>query len=96
MPSQCAQCHGPEGNGMVSGLPGVGPNLTDDYWIHGSTAMDIYKTIHDGYPEKGMASWKGYGVQFVQRATAYVLSLKGKNLKGKPPEETAKPSTPAK
>jgi cytochrome c oxidase cbb3-type subunit 3 len=94
--SLCAQCHGPDGNGMVAGVPGVGPNLTDDFWIHGGKPMDIYKTIHDGYPEKGMASWKGYGAQFVQRATAYVLSIRGKNLPGKPPEETAKPSAPVK
>lgn len=93
-PSLCAQCHGPDGNGMVSGFPGVGPNLTDDMWIHGGSAMEIYTTILDGYPEKGMQSWRNNGTQFVQRATAYVLSLRGKNLPGKPPEPTAKPFTP--
>jgi cytochrome c oxidase cbb3-type subunit 3 len=87
--SLCAQCHGPDANGMVGGVNGVGPNLTDNRWIHGGSAMEIYRTISDGWPEKGMASWKGFGPMFVQRSTAYVLSLRGKNLPGKPPEEGA-------
>jgi cytochrome c oxidase cbb3-type subunit 3 len=89
-PSLCAQCHGPEGNGIVNGQPGVGPNLTDEFWIHGGSPMEIYQTVHDGWPEKGMAAWKGYGRKFVQRTVAFVLSLRGKNLEGKPPEPEAK------
>jgi cytochrome c oxidase cbb3-type subunit III len=89
-PSLCAQCHGPEGNGMVNGAPGAGPNLTDEFWIHGGKPMEIYRTVSDGWPEKGMASWKTNGTQFVLRAVAYVLSLRGKNLPGKPPEPEAK------
>lgn len=88
-PAQCAQCHGPEGNGMVNGQNGVGPNLTDKFWLHGGSPMEIYRTINDGWPEKGMASWKAFGPLFVQRATAYVLSLRGRNLAGKPPEPGA-------
>ncbi|MGE3175655.1 MAG: cbb3-type cytochrome c oxidase N-terminal domain-containing protein [Planctomycetota bacterium] len=88
-PSLCAQCHGPEGNGMVGGAPGVGPNLTDEFWIHGGTAMDIYRTVRDGYPEKGMMAWKDHGTQFVQRVVAYVVSIRGRNVPGKPPEPNA-------
>ncbi len=88
-PSLCAQCHGPDANGIVAGQNGVGPNLTDAFWLHGGSPMEIYRTINDGWPEKGMASWKGYGNQFVQRAVAYVLSLRGRNLPGKAPEATA-------
>lgn len=88
-PSLCAQCHGPDANGMVAGQAGVGPNLTDAFWLHGGSPMEIYRTVNDGWPEKGMASWKGYGNQFVQRAVAYVLSLRGRNLPGKPVEPTA-------
>ncbi|MEQ1632918.1 MAG: cbb3-type cytochrome c oxidase N-terminal domain-containing protein [Planctomycetota bacterium] len=95
-PSLCAQCHGPDANGMVAGLAGVGPNLTDNRWIHGGSAMEIYRTIQDGWPEKGMAAWKGFGPTFVQRSTAYVLSLRGKNLAGKPPEEGSKEYPPGK
>jgi cytochrome c oxidase cbb3-type subunit 3 len=95
-PSLCAQCHGPEANGMVGGVAGVGPNLTDGHWIHGGSAMDIYRTIHDGWPEKGMAAWKGYGATFVQRTTAYVLSLRGMNVPGKAPEGQPYASAPGK
>src|SRR6201989_3534353 len=40
--STCAPCHGPEGQGVV------GPNLTDDYWLHGGGIKDVFKTIKYG------------------------------------------------
>lgn len=49
----CAVCHGVNGEGNV-----VGPNLTDDYWIHKGSVKDIFYTIKYGVPEKGMKSWK--------------------------------------
>jgi cytochrome c oxidase cbb3-type subunit III len=49
----CAPCHRPDGGGLV------GPNLCDDYWIHGSNFVDNLKTIWNGVPEKGMVTWKG-------------------------------------
>jgi len=49
--SNCAACHGQEGQG------GVGPNLTDDYWLHGGHIKSIYGTIKNGVPEKGMIAW---------------------------------------
>lgn len=49
----CAPCHRPDGGGLV------GPNLTDDYWIHGSNFVDNLKVIINGVPEKGMLTWKG-------------------------------------
>jgi cytochrome c oxidase cbb3-type subunit 3 len=88
-PSYCAQCHGPEGNGIVGGLHGAGPNLTDNFWIGGGSAMDVYTTIVNGRPEKGMQSWKDKGPTFVNRVTAYVLSLRNTNVQGKPPEPGA-------
>lgn len=51
--SKCASCHGAEGQG------GIGPNLTDAYWIHGATLMEIRKTIMDGVLDKGMPPWGG-------------------------------------
>ena len=48
----CAPCHRPDGGGLV------GPNLCDDYWIHGSNFVDNVKTIWNGVPEKGMITWK--------------------------------------
>jgi cytochrome c oxidase cbb3-type subunit 3 len=50
--TKCATCHGMFGEG------GIGPNLTDDYWLHGGQLMDIYKTVRDGVPSKGMLSWE--------------------------------------
>jgi len=50
--AKCAQCHGSNGEG------GVGPNLTDDYWLHGGQMADIYYTVTDGVPSKGMQAWK--------------------------------------
>jgi len=50
--SICAACHLKDGGGLV------GPNMTDDYWIHGNKIEDLYKTITDGVIEKGMLSYK--------------------------------------
>lgn len=48
----CVACHGEQGQGTV------GPNLTDEYWIHGGTIGSVFKTIKYGVPEKGMISWE--------------------------------------
>lgn len=48
---KCAACHGQSGEGSI------GPNLTDDFWIHGGTANDLVKTIRNGIGEKGMPPW---------------------------------------
>ncbi len=68
----CAACHLADGGGIV------GPNLTDDYWIHGGSLQDIFKTLKYGWPEKGMKSWKDdyTPVQLAQIAS-YVKSLHG-------------------
>ena len=49
----CAACHGDAGQGLI------GPNLTDEYWIHGGTNADIYRILAVGVPEKGMPGWEG-------------------------------------
>ena len=48
----CAPCHRADGGGLV------GPNLTDNYWIHGSNYVDTVKVIWNGVPAKGMITWK--------------------------------------
>lgn len=48
----CAACHLPDGGGLV------GPNMTDDYWIHGNTVEDLYKIVTDGVIAKGMLPYK--------------------------------------
>lgn len=50
--ANCQQCHAPDGGG------GVGPNFTDEYWIHGGSIKDIFSTVKYGVPSKGMISWE--------------------------------------
>ncbi len=70
----CAACHGKEGQG------GVGPNLTDDYWINGGSMSDIFKTIKYGKPEKGMKSWQDdYSPVQIAQLASYIKSLRGTN-----------------
>ena len=68
----CVACHAPDGGGIV------GPNLTDEYWIHGNTPEQIHKTIMQGVVEKGMPIWKGIlTTKQIDQVTDFVLSLKG-------------------
>ncbi len=70
--SNCVPCHGPDGGGVV------GPNLTDDYWIHGGGIKNIFKTISDGVPAKGMPTWSAQlKPKQVQEVASYVISLHG-------------------
>ncbi|MEZ4984245.1 MAG: cbb3-type cytochrome c oxidase N-terminal domain-containing protein [Saprospiraceae bacterium] len=72
--NNCAVCHGPEGQG------GVGPNFTDEYWIHGGSVNDIFKTIKYGVPEKGMISWKAQlRAGDMQKVASYIMSMQGTN-----------------
>lgn len=73
----CAACHRQDGGGMV------GPNLTDEFWMHGGAPDKIYKTITDGVPDKGMPAWAAQlGPDRVQAVTAYVITLAGTNVPG--------------
>ncbi|MFN5422324.1 MAG: cbb3-type cytochrome c oxidase N-terminal domain-containing protein [bacterium] len=68
----CVACHGANGEG------GIGPNLTDNYWIHGGSLNKIYQTIKIGYPEKGMQSWQSmYSPVQMKNLTSYVKSIVG-------------------
>lgn len=72
--TNCAACHGDKGQGVV------GPNLTDNYWLHGGSAKDIVDVITNGVVEKGMIAWQAIlGVEKIEQVTAYVISLKGTN-----------------
>lgn len=70
--ASCSPCHGADGQGVV------GPNLTDDYWLHKGSIKDVFKTIKYGVQEKGMKSWKDdfSPVQLAEIAS-YIKSLKG-------------------
>ncbi|WP_027003240.1 cbb3-type cytochrome c oxidase N-terminal domain-containing protein [Hugenholtzia roseola] len=70
----CKSCHGAEGQG------GVGPNLTDEYWLHGGSLSDIFKTVKYGVVEKGMISWKDQlSPKDIQDVSNYILTLQGTN-----------------
>jgi cytochrome c oxidase cbb3-type subunit III len=72
--TNCASCHGNAGEGLV------GPNLTDEYWMHGGSLNEVFKTIKYGWPAKGMKSWQSdlSAVQ-IRNVTGYIQSLKGSN-----------------
>lgn len=70
----CVVCHLSKGEGLV------GPNLTDDYWIHGCSFADIYTLITNGVPEKGMISWKTQlSPDQIRQVTSYIITLHGTN-----------------
>ena len=72
--ANCVACHGKGGEGTV------GPNLTDEYWIHGGSIQDLFKTLKYGWVEKGMKSWKDdlSPIQMAQ-VSSYIRTLKGTN-----------------
>jgi len=75
--SRCTPCHGEHAEGLV------GPNLTDEYWLHGGKIQDVFKTIKYGVPEKGMVAWeKSLSAQQIADLSNYVLSLQGSKPAG--------------
>jgi cytochrome c oxidase cbb3-type subunit 3 len=70
----CASCHGKLGEG------GIGPNLTDDYWLHGDDFSSVVKSVRYGYPTKGMVPWLGtLQPDHILRAAGFVMTLRGTN-----------------
>lgn len=69
----CASCHGNEGGGN-----NIGPNITDEYWIHGGGIKNVFATIKNGVVEKGMPAWgKVMSPSDVRDVAFFVLSLQG-------------------
>ena len=72
--SKCAACHGQKGEGTV------GPNMTDEYWLHGGSIKNIFRTVYNGVPDKGMISWSNQlRPSEIQAVSSYILTLKGTN-----------------
>lgn len=72
--NKCSVCHGDKGQG------GIGPNMTDIYWLHGGSIGDIFKTVKDGVPSKGMIAWKNeLRPRDIQEVSSYIYSLRGTN-----------------
>ena len=79
----CGSCHRNDGAGNT-----IGPNLTDEYWIHGGDVKSIFNTIKNGAVDKGMPAWgKAMSQQDLRDVTFYILSLQGTNpLDAKAPQ----------
>ncbi len=77
----CQACHLEDGGGMI------GPNLTDEYWIHGGSMKDVFSVIKYGVPQKGMIPWQTkLNAEEMRDVASYVLSLGG--------TEPARPKAP--
>lgn len=73
--SSCVACHRADGGG------GIGPNLTDEFWILGGDVKDIFHVISEGGRDgKGMVAWKQQiKPTDIQKVASYILSLQGTN-----------------
>ncbi|MDR3695967.1 cbb3-type cytochrome c oxidase N-terminal domain-containing protein [Mucilaginibacter sp.] len=81
----CSPCHGAQAQGVV------GPNLTDDYWLHGGKITDIFKTIKYGVLAKGMPTWeKQLSPKQISDVANYIKSLHGTNPPGAKEPQGAK------
>lgn len=80
--TNCVACHGANGEG------GVGPNLTDEFWLHGGGITNVFKTVKNGVPEKGMIAWSAQlKPSDIYKVSSYILTLQGSNpANGKEPQ----------
>jgi cytochrome c oxidase cbb3-type subunit 3 len=79
--NNCGGCHRNDGGGNA-----IGPNLADEYWIHGGELKNVFITIKNGVVEKGMPAWgKSMSAQDVRDVTFFVMSFQGTN----PPDAKA-------
>lgn len=70
--ANCAACHAADGGGLV------GPNLTDEYWIHGGGIKNVFKVVKYGVVNKGMIAWQNMlNPKQIQEVSSYVVSLQG-------------------
>ncbi|MEO7360159.1 MAG: cbb3-type cytochrome c oxidase N-terminal domain-containing protein [Gemmatimonadaceae bacterium] len=78
----CVACHGVGGGGVI------GPNLTDEYWLHGGHLTDVHKSVTEGILAKGMPPWgKILKPDQVNAVVAYIASLQGTQpANAKPPQ----------
>ncbi|MBK6937926.1 MAG: c-type cytochrome [Chitinophagaceae bacterium] len=93
-PGFCSTCHGTDGSGLVNGAPGIGPNLTDNFWINGDgTIKTVFAVVKNGGRSgKGMQAWSSnLTAKEMAQVSSYVKSLATKKpSKGKDTEPEAK------
>ncbi|MCW8309832.1 c-type cytochrome [Sphingobacterium sp. InxBP1] len=69
--ANCVACHGTNGEG------GIGPNLTDKFWLHGGEIKDIFKTVKYGVPDKGMVPWEQtLSPAQIAQVASYIVTLR--------------------
>jgi cytochrome c oxidase cbb3-type subunit III len=72
--NNCAVCH------LVSGAGIVGPNLTDEYWIHDNSLETMYNLVTEGVIEKGMLPYKElFSPSQRLEVIGYMITLYGSN-----------------
>jgi cytochrome c oxidase cbb3-type subunit III len=70
--NNCAACHREDGGG------GIGPNLADEYWLHGGSMQEVYDLIKEGVPDKGMIAWKQMlSPEQMKNVASYILTFQG-------------------
>lgn len=71
--TNCVACHKADGGG------GIGPNLTDNYWISGGSIKDVFRTVSEGGRDgKGMIAWKTMlKPAEMAQVSSYVLQFQG-------------------
>lgn len=70
----CASCHGENAQGLI------GPNLTDEFWLHGGTVSEIFTSVVKGIPAKGMPPWgRAIPPEELSALISYIRSLQGSN-----------------
>jgi len=88
--NNCKACHGDKGQGLS------GPNLTDKYWLHGGSINEVFNTISEGVPSKGMIAWKAnLKPGEIAQVANFVISLQGTNPPGAKEPEGVEGGAPA-
>lgn len=86
--ANCVSCHGKDGAGVT------GPNLTDDLYINVKKIEDIVDVVKMGRNNAAMPAWSTrLQPNEIVVVSAYVASLRGKNLPSSRPPE-GKPAEP--
>ncbi len=91
--ANCVACHLPSLRGKSENPAAIGPDLTDQIWIHGGQPADAYHVVTLGVSDKGMPTWGPVlGSKRIAEAVAYVFShhREGEPIIAAPPVAGAK------